>query len=79
MNHCENKSDGERGLMAIKSFSVLASQASRSIPRRGNDPMPGLRNQLLRKSRSYCLGCASLARETCFNSKSSSDILYQIS
>jgi len=74
VNHSENKSCGERGLMAIKSFSFFVSQESRSTPRRGNDPMLGLWNQSRKNSRSYFRGCSSLARETCFNSKSSGKI-----
>lgn len=80
MNHFEKRSGGARGLMAIRSLSVLVSQLSRSIPSSGNDPMPGRRNQLLRKSRSYCLGRSSLARETCFRSASPSqdDVLVEV-
>lgn len=71
MNHLEKRSSAARGLIAIRSLSVLVSQASQSIPSSGNDPILG-RNQLLRKSRSYCRGRSNLDRETCFRTALSS-------
>lgn len=71
MNHFENMSGAARGLIAIRSVSFLGSHVSRSNPRRGNDPIPGRRNQLLKKSRSYFLGGSSLARDACLRTASS--------
>lgn len=74
VNQRDSVSGVERGLTATRSSSCSLSQALRSRPLIGKQPIRGRSNQLRRKSRSCLLGQSSLARKACL-SKASSGLL----